>query len=426
MLDSVKISRRQSEIRQQLAALAAKDKPSEDEVRSLDTLDHEYQTNEKRFRAALIAEDTERRDAGAKLETREAKEWSGLISKFEVRQVANFYDEGRELTGETKECVSELRSKGSYRGIPLPLEALEVRAGETVASGVFDPKTTMPVVDRIFAQSVAARMGAQFINIASGLVEYPVTSSAISAGWAANETGAVAGPSVYSTVDRPLAPNSTLGIRMLLTRKSLKQSGDALEQAVRRDMLGCIQTEMDKAVFCGSGASGQPSGVITLGAGVGITVTDVSAIASYSVFKSAARRMMDANAVSGPRDLRWLIRPITFSILDGTVLTGTSDAEWDRLVKRFGEEAFTINPNALPASLPEDGTDKGKHTVVATALTGGVAPIFVGIWGAVDVIRDPYTDAASGALRLTGLATMDVTISRAAQIQILTNVQDRA
>lgn len=426
MLQSVKISRRQSEIRQQLAALAAKDKPSEDEVRNLDALDGEYQTNEKRFRAALVSEDAERKEEGAKLETREGKEWNGLLSKFEVRQVANYFDEGRELTGPTKEAVSELRSRGSYRGIPLPLEALEIRAGETIASGVPDPKVTMPIIDRLFAQSVSGRMGAQVVNIGGGLVEFPVTTSAVSAGWATSETGAVAGPTVYATTDRPLAPNNTLGIQMKITRKALKLSGDALEQAVRRDMLGCIQTEVDKAVFCGSGASGQPSGVIALAAGVGITTTNVSALASYGIFRDAARRMMDANAAAQPSDLRWLIRPLTYSILDGAVLTGTSDAEWDRLVKRFGQDAFTISGNALPASLAEDGTDKGKHTILATVAAGGVSPIFVGLWGAVDVIRDPYADAASGALRLTGLLTADVTVSRAKQIEILTNVQDRA
>lgn len=426
MLESVKISRRQSEIRQQLATLAGKEKPTDDEVRTLETLDKEYRTNETRFRAALIAEDTERRDAGDKLETREGREWAGLVSKFEVRQVAAFFDEQRALSGATKEVADELRSKGSYRGIPLPLEALEIRAGETVASGVPDPKFTAPIIDRIFAESVSARMGARVINITNGLYEFPVTTSAVAAGWATTETGNVSGPTVYATTDRPLAPNNTLGIQMKITRKSLKQSGDALEQAVRRDMLGCIQTEMDKATFCGSGSSGQPSGVITLGAGVGIAVTDITAIASYAIFKNAARRMMDANAAMQPTDMRWLIRPLTFSILDGAVLTGTSDAEWDRLVKRFGDDAFTISSNALPASLTEDGTDKGKHTILATALTGGVPPVFVGVWGAIDVIRDPYSDAASGGLRLTGLATMDVTISRAAQIQILTNVQDRA
>ena len=57
MLDSVKISRRQSEIRQSLAELVAKAEPSEDETRSMETLDAEYRRNEVRFRAALVAED---------------------------------------------------------------------------------------------------------------------------------------------------------------------------------------------------------------------------------------------------------------------------------------------------------------------------------------------------------------------------------
>ena len=55
MLDSLKITRRQSEIRQQLAGLVGKEAPSEDETRSMETLDTEYRTNETRFRAALVA-----------------------------------------------------------------------------------------------------------------------------------------------------------------------------------------------------------------------------------------------------------------------------------------------------------------------------------------------------------------------------------
>ncbi|SEB50505.1 hypothetical protein [Rhodobacter sp. 24-YEA-8] len=70
MLESVKITRRQSEIRQKLANLAGKEKPTEDETKEMDELDKEFQSNEVRFRAALTSESTERRAAGAELETR--------------------------------------------------------------------------------------------------------------------------------------------------------------------------------------------------------------------------------------------------------------------------------------------------------------------------------------------------------------------
>jgi len=70
MLQSVQIQRRQSEIRQALAELAGKETPTEDETRSMETLDAEYRRNETRFRAALVAEDSERREAGAELDPR--------------------------------------------------------------------------------------------------------------------------------------------------------------------------------------------------------------------------------------------------------------------------------------------------------------------------------------------------------------------
>jgi Phage capsid family. len=258
MLTSVKIARRQSEIREDLATLAANDNPTEDETRKLEDLDREYRQNETRYRAALIAEDQERRDAGEELETRQDTEWRSLIDAFEVRQVALALDEGRELTGQTAEIVQELRSAGGYRGVPVPWEAFEQRSGETVASGTPDPIQTRPIIDRLFPQSVAGRMGVQAVTIGQGEAEYPVTTSSVSAGWAATETGDVASPTAYAVTDRALAPDNTLGVQMKITRKTMKQSGAALEQAVRRDMAGAIGSALDQAVFLGHGSSGEP------------------------------------------------------------------------------------------------------------------------------------------------------------------------
>lgn len=419
MLTSVKLARRQSEIRQALAELSANDNLSEDQRRSLDTLDLEYRNNEARYRAALIAEDQERREAGAELETRGGREWADLMRGFEVRQLANFFDEGRELSGATKEIVSELRSKGSYRGIPLPLAALETRAGETIASGTPDPKFTAPIIDRLFAESVAGRMGARVIAIDSGLQDYPVTTSAVSAGWQATETGGVAGPTAYATTDRPLAPNSTLGVQMKITRKALKQSGDALEQAVRRDMLGAINVAMDKAVFLGSGASGEPLGVIAGAATYGITATAINAAATWAAFRAAVARFLIANAATGPGEVRLLIRPEIWSALDGALISGTAVSEWDRLTNQIPAANVVLSSNALaaPAGAP------AESSALLTTAAGGVSPVFVGLWGAFDVIRDAFSDAAAGGLRLTGLLTADVTVSRPAQLEVLTELQ---
>lgn len=418
MLESIKITRRQSEIRQKLANLAGKESPSEDETKEMDALDKEYQTNETRFRAALTAENTERRAAGAELETRSDRQFSDLIAGFEMRQVALHLDEGRALTGQTAEVVQELRSQGGYRGTPVPLMALEQRAGETVAASTPDPIQTRPIIDRLFPQSVAAQMGAQMIQIGSGAVEWPVTTSAVTAGWAGSETGNVAGPTEYTTVDKALKPEHNLGIHMRITRKALLQSGEALEAAIRRDMSGTMAAELDKAIFLGTGTGGQPLGVIPGAATYGIATTAVDDPATWAAFRAAVVRFMAANTATGPSGIKALIRPELWAYLDGMqAFSGDSVTEWDRLVKGLGAPVQTTSALAAPS-----GTPLATQALLTTS-AGGVAPIFVGLWGAVDLIRDPYSDAQSGGLRITALTTADVTVARGSQLQLLTGLE---
>ncbi|MEY8827337.1 phage major capsid protein, partial [Sedimentitalea sp. XS_ASV28] len=389
------------------------------ETRKMGELDAEYRANETRYRAALIAEDEERQDARGELETRSEREWSEIMAGFELRQVALALDEGRQLQGQTAEIVTELRSADGYRGMPVPLEALETR--NTVASGTPDPIRTAPIIDRLFPASAAARMGAQMVNVGVGELEYPVTTSSVSAGWADGENANVAGPTPYTTTDRPLAPDNTLGIQMRISRKSLKQSGAALEQAVRRDLNGCMGEALDAAVFLGSGSNGEPTGVFAGASGWGITETAVNAAASWAAFRAAVVRFMTANAAGSPDAVRLMIRPEVWAALDDTYIdTGTGVTEWDRLTRNIPAQNVVMTTNGLAAPT---GSPTASDALLTTS-AGGTAPIFVGMWGAVDLIRDPYSDAQSGGLRLTALATMDVTISRTAQLEVLTGVQD--
>ena len=410
MLDSMKLMRRQSEIRQSLAALAGKDNPDETELRQMAELDREYQTVEARYRAALIAEDTERREAGEELETRSGKEWADLIGGYELRQAVLALDEGRTLTGKTAEVVQELRNAGGYRGVPVPLMALEQRAGETVSTGTPDPKATMPIIDRLFPTSVAARIGVQSVNINAGSVEWPVATAGAVAGWAATETGSVGDATAFTTSEKTLAPNNTLGAHMRITRKALKQSGDGLEQAIRRDLSAAIGAALDAAVFNGTGASGQPLGIIAGASTYGITSTAVSAGATWAVIRAQVIAFITGNAATSPADVKVAFGPTVWGDLDDTLITGTAVSELDRLTRQIPAGNIAL-ANVLNPS-----------TAVLATSAGGVAPAFLGIWGGVDLVRDVFTDAQSGGLRLTGLVTADVTVARGSQIRILTDL----
>jgi len=415
MLDSMKLTRRQSEIRQHIAELAGAESLTDETRSKLDAFDKEYQDNERKFRAALILENEEREKAKGDLETRSDREFSEMMQGFELRQVALALDEGASLTGQTAEIVQELRSQGGFRGVPVPWQALEQR--NTVASGTPDPVQTRPIIDRLFPGSMASQMGAQMIAIDSGSVDYPVTTSSVTAGWAATEGGNVTTGAAYATTDRPLTPDHNLGVQMRITRKALKQSGAALEAAIRRDMAGAMGAEMDRAVFLGTGADGQPLGVISGAATYGIPVTAIDTMASYAAFRGAVTAFMVANAASGPGQVQALIRPELWDFLDGELITGTAVSEWDRLTRVMPNVAMSSNALAAPA-----GAELASSALLTTS-TGGVAPIFVGAWGAIDVIRDIYTDAQSGGLRLTALATMDITVARPVQLRVLTGLE---
>lgn len=417
MLTSKKLELRRSEIRQSLSELANIETPSADETRKMTELDAEYRAKEVQYRAALVSEDTERREAGAELETRSESEWNDLVGSFEMRQVVLNLDEGRALDGQTAEIVTELRNAGGYRGVPVPYAALETRAGETVAAGTPDPIATRPLIERLFPASVAAQMGVQMINIGTGQQETPVTTSAVSASWQASETSDIAGPAAYTTLDRPLKPDHTLGVQMRITRKTLLQSGTALEQAIRRDMNGAMGQEMDRAIFNGSGAAGEPTGVFTGASAWGINEKAIDAAATWAAFRSEVVAFITANAANGPDAVRLLIRPEVWDTMDNLFITGTAVTEWERLKSYI--KTVVMSHNALPAPTGDELESKALMTTSA----GGVAPVFVGLWGAVDLIRDPYADAASGGLRLTALSTMDTTISRAVQSRVLTGIQ---
>ena len=102
---------------------------------------------------------------------------------------------------------------------------------------------------------------------------------------------------------------------------------------------------------------------------------------------------MVASAAGSPGAVRALIRPEMYAYLDGDLITGTAVSEWDRMTSQIPAANIAMTPNALAAPA-------GAPLAVSSLLTtnaGGIAPIFVGAWGAVDVIRDPFSDAQSGA-----------------------------
>ncbi len=184
------------------------------------------------------------------------------------------------------------------------------------------------------------------------------------------------------------------------------------------DLNAAIATELDRVAFLGTGANGQPLGIVAGAATYGITETTIDAAASYAAFRAAGVNFMLANAATSLKDVKILFRHELINTLDAAVFeVGGGITEYDFISNRFGSVVTTGNALAAPSGAPLESK------AVLTTSVGGVPPFFIGIWGGVDLIRDNITKAASGQLVLTGLVTTDITVARPAQIGILDELQ---
>ena len=105
---------------------------------------------------------------------------------------------------------------------------------------------------------------ARSLSIDSGSIEWPIATAGAVVGWQSSETGTVGAASAYATEIARAAPGPDARRADEADAQGLKQSGDALEQAVRRDMNAAMGEEMDRVVFLGIGSSGEPTGIVTL------------------------------------------------------------------------------------------------------------------------------------------------------------------
>jgi len=218
----------------------------------------------------------------------------------------------------------------------------------------------------------------------------------------------VGAPNPYETSERSLTPDHTGGAQMVISRKALKQAGEGLEAAIRRDLSAVIGAELDRVVINGSGTAGQPLGIIPGATTYGIASTPVGAAASWAAFRAEVVAFMEANAITSPSQVNLGFAPAIWADLDDALISGTAVSQWNRLTAQVGTPAIS---NVIPDA-----------TAIMTATVQGIAPGYLGVYGGIDLIRDPYTKAASGQLVLTGLVTADIALPRGVQTRILTGL----
>jgi HK97 family phage major capsid protein len=207
----------------------------------------------------------------------------------------------------------------------LPLSALAVQRDLNVASptagGYLTESTNLDPRDILRPWSVTAQSGLEVIpNVSTGQL-LPILTTAPNVSWLADETDP-ADESVPNFATVAGEPHAAAGL-VQISRQLLRQSN--ADEAVRTALLRTAATAIDAAVINGSGASGQPEGLLNT-AGIG-----TQSGASLDRDGTLAMKSAIATADADDQSITFIAPPAVRQMLEGRdVGTDTGRYVWDR------------------------------------------------------------------------------------------------
>ena len=247
-------------------------------------------------------------------------------------------------------------------------------------------------IDVLRNASSVMQAGARMLSGLSGDVKIPKKSTASTAAWISTEGGA-ASESEMSVGSVSLSPK-TLGAFTDVTRQLLIQSSLDVESLIRDDLAQALAVAIDKAGLEGTGASGQPTGILST-LGVNHVTNFAAANPTFQEVITLETALGEDNALMG--SLAYIMPASMYGALKGTE-------------KASNTGQFVVEPG---------GTINGYRGIVSNQATSGnlyfgnFADLLIGMFGGLDIVVDPYTNSTSGTIRIVALQSVDVAVRHA-------------
>ena len=268
-------------------------------------------------------------------------------------------------------------------------------------------------LDRVVAETAAARLGVTFPTVPSGVNAYPVMSAG-AAGVQRGRTQAVTeGTYTVAVVEAKPTRLSVYGIYSI--EDELRLPG--LADAIIRDQRAQLLESMDKAIFIGDSGANETTADI---AGL-TTATDVT-----------ESTITQANKVKGDELLKLFL-----AYIDGQYAASMEDV---RIVASVGSNtlwggtvhASTVDNQTVAAFLRANGVTWTTRGGIDTSTANGDFGAFIGlargaegaavapVWAQAQMVRDTYgTHAAGGEVGLTLNTFWDFKVARGANFKRL-------
>ena len=328
------------------------------------------------------------------LTTKERKRYSLMKA---INFLANPHDKrAREAAAFELECSAAAASqyRADPQGLMLPADVLmnwkrDLNSADD--SDLFsDDYRANEFVDVLRNSSSVMQAGARMLTGLSGDVVIPKKTAASTAAWIATEGGA-------ATQTEPTFGNIRLEPRQIgafvdMTRQLRQQSSFDVEALIRDDLAMALALAIDLGALEGSGASGQPTGLLNQTGIAGQKVTAFAAAnPTFAEVVSLETKVADANALMG--NLGYISRSNMVGAMKTTEkATGTA---------QFLTDGTSLNGHRLITS--NQGTDGNLYF-------GNWSDLLVGMWSGVDLTVDPYSLSTTGNVRVVAFQTADVAV----------------
>jgi HK97 family phage major capsid protein len=245
---------------------------------------------------------------------------------------------------------------------------------------------------------VIDRMGTRMLTGLVGNIAIPRHSGTGTAYWVAENTAPTESDQTIAQVT--MSPK-TVGAFTDISRRLLLQSSIDVEAMVQNDLATILGLAIQQAAINGSGASNQPSGILTRVTPSVIGGTN-GAAPTWANIVQLESDVAVANADVGT------LGYLTNARVRGKLKTTSKVSGQNGFVWDDGETPMngyrTAVTNAVPSNLV-----KGSSGATCSAIVfGNFADLVIGMWGSLDLMVDPYTGSTAGTVRVVALQDVDV------------------
>jgi HK97 family phage major capsid protein len=257
------------------------------------------------------------------------------------------------------------------------------------------------MIDLLRNKMVLPGMGMQMLSGLVGNIAIPKVTGGATAFWVAESGSPTPADQAFAQV--AMSPK-TLAAQTAISRKLLLQSSIDVEGFVQNDLARVLAQEIQRVAINGTGTNPQPRGILnTVGIGNVAGGTN-GATPTWANIVQLETEVAQDNADEGTLGYLTNTR-VRGRLKTVSKVTGQNGFVWEDGMNGYQAEVT----NAVPSNLV-----KGTSGAVCSAIIfGNFSDLIMGMWGGLELMVNPYTNAAQGGVIVHAFQDVDLAVRNA-------------